>query len=78
MLGESHELTEEFPEFKDRIAELRSHDEHFAELCGEYERINKEVIHIENESVNTSDFYWENLKKRRLKLKDELYVMLRD
>lgn len=77
MLGESHDLFHEFPEFKDRIAELKAADSHFSQLYDEYHMVNDEVERIELQIETPSDFYTETLKKNRLHLKDEIYTILR-
>lgn len=77
MLGESHDLFHEFPEYKDRIAELKAVDPRFAELYDQYHGVNNEVERIELQIETPSDFYTEDLKKQRLHLKDEIYTILR-
>ncbi|MDS4021307.1 MAG: YdcH family protein [Candidatus Competibacter sp.] len=77
MLGESHDLFHEFPEYRDRIAELKAADPRFAELYDEYHKVNDEVERIELQIETPSDFYTETLKKKRLHLKDEIYAILR-
>jgi len=77
MLGESHDLFHEFPEYKDRIADLKAADPKFAGLYDEYHAVNDEVERIELQIETPSDTYTETLKKRRLHLKDEVYTILR-
>ncbi|HRX70280.1 MAG: DUF465 domain-containing protein [Candidatus Competibacteraceae bacterium] len=77
MLGESHDLFHEFPEYQNRIAELKAADPHFTELYDEYHTVNDEVERIELQIETPSDFYTETLKKKRLHLKDEIYAVLR-
>jgi uncharacterized protein YdcH (DUF465 family) len=76
MLGEHHNLVHEFPEYKDKIHELKISDPEFAKLFAKYNDIDKEIYRIEMQIENTSDEYLEGLKIRRVKLKDELYAML--
>lgn len=76
MLGEHHSLALEFPEYKDKIHELKISDPEFAKLFKKYDDIDKEIYRIEMQIENTSDEYLEGLKIRRVKLKDELYAML--
>lgn len=71
-----HELAEDFPEFKDRIHDLKTTDGHFARLFDEYHNVNREVHRIEAAGVNVADENFEELKLKRLQLKDELYKML--
>lgn len=77
MFGENHALAQEFPEYKERIHELKMSDNHFARLFDEYHEVNREVQRIEQEIETPSDEVTEQLKKQRLHLKDELYIMLR-
>jgi uncharacterized protein YdcH (DUF465 family) len=76
MLGEHHSLVQEFPEYKDKIHELKISDLEFAKLFEKYDDIDKEIYRIEMQIENTSDEYIENLKIRRVQLKDQLYTML--
>ena len=76
MLGEHHGLVQEFPEYKDKIHELKTSDPEFAKLFEKYDDIDKEIYRIEMQIENTSDEYIENLKIRRVQLKDQLYTML--
>lgn len=77
MLGESHDLFHEFPEYQNRIAELKAANARFAALYDEYHAVNDEVERIELQLETPSDVYTETLKKQRLHLKDEIYVILR-
>lgn len=74
---EHHDLQHDFPEFHDRIHTLKISDAHFARLMEEYHRVEREVRRIEQEIDTPSDAYTEDLKKRRVHLKDELYSLLR-
>ena len=76
MLGEKHDLIHEFPEHRERIHDLKMGDHHFSRLFDEYHELEHEVRRIEEGVETTSDNYLEDLKKKRLKLKDLLYVML--
>ena len=77
MFGEKHDLIHELPEFVDRIHELKTTDAYFARLYDEYHELDNEVRHIEEGIENTDDFYLEELKKKRLQHKDELFAMLK-
>jgi uncharacterized protein YdcH (DUF465 family) len=76
MLGETHDLIEEFPEYRDRILQLKENDDRFSALFEDYHRINHQVIRIEQGLETPSDFYTEDLKKKRLRRKDQLYRIL--
>jgi uncharacterized protein YdcH (DUF465 family) len=77
MLGESHDLIAEFPEYRERILELKESDNRFSELFEDYHKINNQVIRIEQGLETPSDFYTEDLKKKRLLRKDQLYRLLK-
>ena len=76
MLGEKHDLVHEFPEHKERIHELKMNDKHFQHLYDKYNDINNEIIKIEDGHLTPSDEYTEELKVKRLHLKDELLNIL--
>ena len=73
---EKHDLHHEFPEYYDRIHELKINNSHFARLFEEYHTINREILRIEEGVENTTDEYLEELKKKRLLLKDKLYGII--
>lgn len=75
-MTEKHDLHHEFPEFSERIHALKMNDRHFARLFEEYHAINREILRIEEGVENTTDEYLEDLKKKRLSHKDQLYKML--
>lgn len=77
MTIENHSLLNEFPEYKDRIHNLKMNDHHFARLANEYHEVDKEIHNIEQD-LKTSDEYLETLKKKRLGLKDEIYKLLQE
>ena len=76
MIIEKHDLLHEFPEHKERIHELKMTDNYFARLFEEYHKLDHEVRRIEEGVENTSDEYLEQLKKQRLKHKDDLYAII--
>jgi len=72
-----HELKEDFPEFEARISELKKEDHHFRRLADEYHIINREIHRIEIGDEHVSQFDEESFRKTRMRLKDELYAMLK-
>ena len=76
MAVEHHDLIHEFPELKDRIHELKTHDHHFRKMFDEYHHLTKEIENIENEVTPASSRAEEEAKMRRVHLKDALYAML--
>ncbi len=77
MFNEIKSLAEEFPEFKETIHTLKTSDNHFGKKFDEYDDVNKELHRIAEEIETPSDDYIEQLKKKRLALKDELYAALK-
>lgn len=74
---DKHDLIHELPEYKDQIHSLKTSNRHFARLFDEYHEVDHEVHRIESGAENTADDYLEARKKVRLKLKDELFDMLK-
>lgn len=72
-----HGLHEEFPTAAPSITRLRIGDAHFARLATSYEALNREIHRLETDIEPASDEALEQLKKRRLRLKDEIAAMLR-
>ncbi len=77
MIVEKHDLHREFPDFFDEIHHLKMNDAHFARLFKEYHQFDQEIHRIEQGSENTSDEYLEQQKKRRLRLKDALFAIIK-
>ncbi|MBI1275014.1 DUF465 domain-containing protein [bacterium] len=75
---DQHSLVQEFPEFKERIHLLKQNDGHFSRLFADYDRVEHTIHRIEAENEAAGDERMEQLKKERLRLKDELYAMLKE
>lgn len=76
MIIENHSLHNEFPEHKERIHDLKMNNRHFARLFEEYHDLDREVRKIEEGAEAASDQRLEEMKLKRLHLKDELFAML--
>lgn len=74
---EHHDLHHEFPEYSERIHQLKTSDAHFARLFAEYDRLDHQIRHIEMDGSLISDGEMEVLKMDRVLLKDKLYVYLK-
>lgn len=77
MTGEHHNLKTEFPEFKELIEELHLNNKHFQKLEAEHHQIDKAIRRGEIGEAALCDDNLEDLKKNRLKLRDEIYTMLK-
>jgi hypothetical protein len=75
---EDHHLLNEFPQYADRIETLWQHDPQFAQHADHYQTLNKQIHGLEMTGVPVSDHYFEDLKKRRVQLKDQIYSLLND
>lgn len=67
-----------FPEFRDRISQLKTEDAHFARLFDKHNALDQQIKNIEAHLAAGSAADVENLKKEKLKLKDELYQILKN
>jgi uncharacterized protein len=77
MFNEHPELAQEYPQFKDAIHNLKASNAHFAKLFDEYHHVTRELSRIAQEIETPSDDVTEQLKKKRLALKDELFSMIK-
>ncbi len=76
MQVEHHDLQTEFPDMADAIQILKAGNAHFARLVGSYDRLTGKVEDLEAHDMPVADFTLEDMKKQRVKLKDELYHLL--
>ncbi len=74
---EHHDLVHELPEYREQIHTLKMNDAHFSKLFEEYHHVTKQVERMETESEPVATRTEEDLKIKRLHLKDQLYAMLR-
>jgi uncharacterized protein YdcH (DUF465 family) len=76
MSNTPHDLTEEFPDDRDRISELKTSNGRFARLTEEYNEINRQIHRVETRVEPASEDVEEELKRKRVRLKDEIALML--
>ena len=72
-----HDLAHEFPQYLEKMRTLRATDAHFASLFSRYDSENQTIIKYEQGAGAISDEALETLKKSRLKIKDEIYGLLK-
>ena len=65
-----------FPEFRDLIPKLRQDNPHFAKMFEEHEQLDKTVMQLELDPLSQIRDDIEVLKRKKLKLKDQMYLML--
>ncbi|MFN4028195.1 MULTISPECIES: YdcH family protein [Flavobacterium] len=73
---EKHDLLHEFPQYQEKIHELKVSDAHFRKLFDEYHEIEHQIHRINMGSEVANDNYLHELKAKLLFLKDELYAHL--
>ena len=76
MSNTPHELAEEFPDKADRIHLLKVADTHFRKLFDEYHEVNRAVHRAETLVEPMEDLAEQELRKRRMVLKDEIARMI--
>jgi len=70
------DLAHEFPELKQRIHDLKGQDAHFRRLFEEYNDLCQAIYRADQRIDLMSEEAEEGLKRKRLRLKDELYATL--
>ena len=73
---EHHDLDHEFPKLHDVMQDLKTQNERFRTLFDEYNQLTDEIERIEEADVPVSDFTIEEMKKKRVRLKDRIYHMV--
>ncbi|GGD65645.1 YdcH family protein [Lacimicrobium alkaliphilum] len=73
---EKHPLQNEFPQHQNRIQQLHASDNNFARLSDKYHQLDREIFEIEQHNLINDEDHLEQLKLKRLQLKDQLYKML--
>ena len=75
---EKHDLIHELPEYRDQIREMKMNNAHFSKLFEAYHEVDHEIHRIETGVETPTDEYLEGRKINRLKLKDEMFHMLKN
>ena len=71
-----HQLAADFPEYAEKIRDLRQSDAHFARLADEYDAVNEVVHKAETDLEPMDDLALEAQRKERVRLKDEIFALL--
>ena len=75
-LIDNHPLAIDFPEHKATIHALKSGNSHFGRLFDEYEQVDRDIVRAEQGLDHLGDLKLDELKMRRVHLKDELYRLI--
>ncbi|AWL27906.1 hypothetical protein A7P53_05715 [Acinetobacter defluvii] len=65
-----------FPEHSELVNTLKDENPHFSKLFQEHEELDKTITHLELDPINHIHDDIEILKRKKLKIKDELYLLL--
>ncbi|PLL12545.1 hypothetical protein C0V75_11440 [Tabrizicola sp. TH137] len=76
MSNTPHDLYEDFPEKVQAIHALKAKDAHFARLVDEYHAVNRAVHRAETRLDVLSSEHESELRRTRMKLKDDISRML--
>ncbi len=66
-----------FPEYRDLITQLKTSDHHFIRLFDKHNELDQKIKNMESHILPGTHEEIETLKKEKLHLKDELYVILK-
>lgn len=73
---ERHDLLHEFPEYQEKMNQLKVNDSHFRDLFDEYHKVENQTHKINTGEEVVIDEFAHELKARLLFLKDEIYSYL--
>lgn len=71
-----HNLTNDFPEFSEKIHDLKVNNMHFKKLFESYDELDHEIYKIETDTAPSSDATLNQLRTERVRLKDEIFNFL--
>lgn len=63
-------------EYRAEISELKSKDPHFAKIFEKHNELDHDIANLENKTTYANDFELDRLKKEKLRLKDEIHLMV--
>jgi hypothetical protein len=67
-----------FPEFRDKITELKTTDHHFMRLFDQHNALDQKIKNMESGITPASHEEIETQKKAKLAIKDQLYTILKN
>jgi uncharacterized protein YdcH (DUF465 family) len=71
-----HELAEDFPGQAELIHDLKMNDGEFRYLAERYHEVNRAIHRAETNVEPTDQFHEENMRKERMRLKDQIAAKL--
>jgi len=76
MTSSGADLASDFPGKEERIHTLKTSNSRFARLYDEYDELNRTISRVETRIEPTTEDVEEEMKRRRVRLKDEIAAML--
>jgi uncharacterized protein YdcH (DUF465 family) len=76
MTNSATDLAADFPGKEERIRALKTSNKHFARLFDKYNELSRTISRIETRVEPAAEDVEEELKRRRVRLKDEIAAML--
>ncbi len=73
---ERHDLVHDFPEYREKILALQKQSNRFRKMADEYHDTDHHIYRIEEGTQPATDQHLNELRMKRVHLKDELYKML--
>lgn len=71
-----HVLIQDFPEFEEKINTMKVENNHFKKLFNEFDELEHEIYRVESDAEPASDEALNDLRIKRVHLKDEIYQFL--
>ncbi len=75
---EKHDLIHEFPEHREKILALQKQSNRFKKMAEEYQEADNYIHRIEEGTEPTTDEHLNELRMKRVHLKDNLYKLLEE
>ncbi len=66
-----------FPEYRDLITQLKKTDHHFNGLLEQHHALDGKIVKMESHAEVATHAEIEILKKEKLRIKDQIYVILK-
>ncbi len=73
---EKHDLLHDFPQHREKILALQKQSNRFRKLAEDYQETDNHIHRIEEGMEATTDEHLNELRMKRVNLKDHLYKML--
>lgn len=72
-----HDIETEFPELRNEIQAMKASHNGFARLYDRYDEVNRTITKVEMGNAVMTEQELEDLKKQRVKIKDDITQILR-